>query len=374
MCEALTVDKMKDEIISGGTIYQIGGIPGHRREEHLVVVKSLIQLKLSRKTGCIGQLADFEKFFDSENLQGLMGSLSEAEVNSKAYRIWYKLNEKAVISVKSPAGISEKGEAGKICPQGGFGGALASGLDLAVGCKAYFEGSQDEISYGRVRCNPQLYQDDLLRVADSVESARAGNMRLLNMVRERQLSCHPSKTCYVIFGSQGYISKVKEQVAKEPIMLGDQITKPSKAEVYLGDVLAEGSSLAASTEASVARNMARCKGAMFEVHSIMEDFRIQAIGGMAGAWDLWEAGICASLLANCSTWVKMSPETVKSLNQFQNQYLRMIYSCPPSTPLCALGSLGWLRRSGSRRSISWQSSYTGRRPPTTAGRCWRSRC
>ena len=66
LCEALTLDKMKDEIISEGTINQIGGIPGHRREEHLVVVKSLIQLKLSRNTGCIGQLADFEKFFDFE--------------------------------------------------------------------------------------------------------------------------------------------------------------------------------------------------------------------------------------------------------------------------------------------------------------------
>ena len=67
LCEALTVDQMKTEIISGGTIYQIGGIPGHRREEHLVVVKSLIQMSLSRKTGCLVQLSDFEKFFDSEN-------------------------------------------------------------------------------------------------------------------------------------------------------------------------------------------------------------------------------------------------------------------------------------------------------------------
>ena len=173
LCEALTVDQMKTEIISGGTIYQIGGIPGHRREEHLVVVKSLIQMSLSRKTGCLVQLADFEKFFDSENLRGLMGSLAESKVNDKAYRIWYKLNEKAVISVQSPAGISEKGEAGRICPQGGFGGALASGLDLALGCKAYFQGSQDELSYGRGRSNPELYQDDLLRVAASTESAGA---------------------------------------------------------------------------------------------------------------------------------------------------------------------------------------------------------
>ena len=88
-------------------------------------------------------------------------------------------------------------------------------------------------------------------------------------------------------------------------MLGDQVTEPSKAEVYLGagDVLAEGSSLAANTEASVARNMARCEGTMSRVRAIMEDFRIQAIGGMAGALDLWEGGICPSLLANCSTWV-----------------------------------------------------------------------
>ena len=62
---------------------------------------------------------------------------------------------------------------------------------------------------------------------------------------------------------------------------------------------------------------------MYEVRAIMEDFRIQAIGGMAGAWDLWEAGICSSLLANCSTWVQMNKETIKKLNKCQNQYLRM---------------------------------------------------
>ena len=179
--------------------------------------------------------------------------MSEASVNDKAYRIWYKLNEKAVISVRSPAGTSEKAEAGRICPQGGFGGALASGLDLARGCEAYFRGSTEEVCYGRVRSSPLLYQDDYYRLAGSLESARAGNMRLLNMTRERQLSCHPTKTCFVIFGSKSYISKVRAIVKKEPIMLGDQVTQPSEAEVYLGDVLAEGSSLAASTEATAMR-------------------------------------------------------------------------------------------------------------------------
>lgn len=213
-----------------------------------------------------------------------------------------------------------------------------SGLDLALGCRRYFGSSQDEVNYGRVRGNPQLYQDDWIRVADSIGSARAGMMRLLCMIREKQLTCHPTKTCFVIYGSQSYINKVRKEAAQDPIMLGDQVTKPSKEEVYLGDVLAEGSSLAASTMATVDKRIARAKGAIREVKSIMEDFRMQAIGGMAGAWDLWKVGISASLLANCNTWVMLEKEAIKKLNDVFHEFLRNIYACPPSTPVPALRS------------------------------------
>ena len=63
---------------------------------------------------------------------------------------------------------------------------------------------------------------------------------------------------------------------------------------------------------------------------------MQTIGGMAGAWDLWERAILPSLLANCGSWVGIGNKTYKTLNELQNTYLRMIYSCPPSTPLLAL--------------------------------------
>ena len=191
--------------MSGSTKYQIRGIPGHCREEHLVVVKSIIQMFIGKKSktclrtgkprssqneGCIIQIANFMKFFDSENLRRLLGYLFESKVNKNACRIWFKLNQRAVIS---PLGTSEKAEAGDICPKGGFGGALVGGLDLARGCHSYFGGSQDEVSYGRVRCNPQLYQDDWLRAASSVGSARVGLMNLLCMTREKQLTGHPKK-------------------------------------------------------------------------------------------------------------------------------------------------------------------------------------
>ena len=58
LTEALTVKLMKDDIIRSGTKYQIGGITGHRVEEHLIVVKSIILLYIYRRSGVIIQLVD----------------------------------------------------------------------------------------------------------------------------------------------------------------------------------------------------------------------------------------------------------------------------------------------------------------------------
>ena len=40
--EAVVVDGMKEDILEGSSRYQIGGQPGHRSQEHLFTVKSLI--------------------------------------------------------------------------------------------------------------------------------------------------------------------------------------------------------------------------------------------------------------------------------------------------------------------------------------------
>ena len=78
----------------------------------------------------------------------------------------------------------------------------------------------------------------------------------------------------------------------------------------------------------------------------MEDFWLIALGGMAGAIDVREMELCAKLLANCGSWVGISKLALKQLNQLQESYLRIVYSCPSSTPIPALRALvGVWRRS-----------------------------
>ena len=49
---------MKPDILKAGTKYQIGGIPRYRIEEHLIVLKSFIMLRMNKKKGVVIQLVD----------------------------------------------------------------------------------------------------------------------------------------------------------------------------------------------------------------------------------------------------------------------------------------------------------------------------
>ena len=147
---------------------------------------------------------DYEKLFDSERLRACMASLNVAKVKKKAYRSWFKSNKTSVISVATPLGKTEKVEVHEIVTQGSGGAALASGLDLALGLKSYFSGIQDEICFGKVRSQPQAWQDDILRIAEDVNSTRVGNAKLAAITSEKEIKAHEKKTTFVIVGTKEY--------------------------------------------------------------------------------------------------------------------------------------------------------------------------
>ena len=129
-----------------------------------------------------------------------MTSLANAKVNKKAYRCWCKLNQKTVIRVATPTGMSEKAEVDEIVAQGSGGVALASGADIAQGLEGQFSGSLDEISYGWVCLQPLAYQDDINRLALNVNSTRAGSQKLFCLMNQKGLKCNPTKTVCISTG------------------------------------------------------------------------------------------------------------------------------------------------------------------------------
>ena len=193
-----------------------------------------------------------------------------------------------------------------------------------------------------MRIQPQSFQDDILRVAPTLASARSGNIKLHMMLSERLLRCHPKKTCFLLIGSKNYKEDIREELKYFPIKFGDFTRMEKNQDMYLGDVLSTNG-LAGSVEATVMQRLGKVKGAIYEAAAILKDYRMQAIGGMMGAWDIWEKAIIPRLLANCGSWVEISKPTVKLLEETQNLYCHLVYACPGSTPKPALrGQAGLL--------------------------------
>ena len=135
-------------------------------------------------------------------------------------------------------------------------------------------------------------------------------------------------------------------------MFGEFKMKFVENKVYLGDVISS-KGLEESVKLTIDKQKSKVNGGIYEAKAIMEDFRMQAIVGMAGAWDIWETAIVPSLLANCGSWVGIGKDIYHSLNELQFKYIRSIYSCPPSTPLIAdLLNVSTIKTSGCVK-FSW---------------------
>ena len=93
-----------------------------------------------------------------------------------------------------------------------------------------------------------------------------------------------------MIGPRRYKEGVQNDFKLSPLKFGDQDLK-KKTE---GDVLSSGG-LAEPVEATIASRLAKTKGAIFEMAAIMKDFRMQVVGGMQGAFDIWEQTIIPSL-------------------------------------------------------------------------------
>ena len=107
-------------------MFQIGGQPGHRSEELLFVMKSVIARQRMKGKEIVIQCFDISKYFDKEMMHDAVLACKEWGVDPKATRLWYKLNEKTEICVKTGVGTTDYANVGAVVGQGTMGGDLIS--------------------------------------------------------------------------------------------------------------------------------------------------------------------------------------------------------------------------------------------------------
>ena len=174
MFDGLVLSKMKDTLLKNMSKFQIGSKPGHRTQEHLFVLFSVMELCKKQKKNLIIQSVDIARYFDRHHLLEAAHWLADASVPEKCYRLFWKMNEKTTVKVKTSAGESATAITGENTGQGSRSASIVCSMSLSKSVDQYYEDSQYEVSYGTLKLAPMQYVDDALRLTTSLEGARDG--------------------------------------------------------------------------------------------------------------------------------------------------------------------------------------------------------
>ena len=103
----LVMSLAKEKMVSNMSKYQIGAKPGHRAQEHLFTIKSVMLLYWHLDKPLFLTMWDVSKFFDRECLKEWMNELYKNDVRGKLYRLVFQRNKETVIQVQTPVGLTQ---------------------------------------------------------------------------------------------------------------------------------------------------------------------------------------------------------------------------------------------------------------------------
>ena len=333
--EGIVVDKSKQKLIDACSKFQIGGIPGHRPQEHLFSVKSIIGLYHYLNIPLFISYWDISKYFDKEILRDAMDTLYQAGIRGKLYRLWFMLNCDTQIRVKTSFGMTDVAATGENVAQGSIGGGLISSLNLDRTVTSYFAGAE-EASYASLKLSPLLFQDDSLRFSTTIEEVQKGNILMSNAMKIKQLELNVDKSGVMIFGRKKKVELIKKNVEEQKYFEIDGLEiKIKLQDKYLGDYLHSGG-LSKSVEATVSKRYGACLNKILELKSVMEDFRMHSLGGIKVGLEIFNLAILPQLLYNAATWFEITDTTINRLESLQRILLRCLLCVPNSTPVAAL--------------------------------------
>ena len=330
----MVMSQAKEKIISNMTKYQIGTKTGHRAQEHLFTLKSVIFLYLMLDFPLLEKLYDISKFFGRESLRDGMNAIYHCGIKGKLYRLIYNMNKDTKIRVRTAVGETEEKETGENIGQGTLEGANISAANIDYTVNMFFKTSIDELSYGGEQLQPLLFQDDISRLATSVWGAQSGNNKMESVMETKLLDFNLDKSCVIVMGSRLKKAEINEQLRENPLKLCGQEMKCVAMEKYLGDMLSSGG-LSDSVQATVLKRKGQVVSTILETKAVIEDCRSNVVGGITAGIEIWELAILPYLLNNSDTWVEISKATIDTLDDLQYMFYRYLLATTRACPIPA---------------------------------------
>ena len=232
-----------------------------------------------------------------------------------------KLNKNTKIRINTPVGVSKPKDTGPIITQGSVEVGVLSSVSIDNGINVTFANSDCEVVYNGLKLGPLNYQDDIMRMAETIASAQYSNRLMEDLFNQKSLSFNLSKSQFLIMGSRKARKKISDELKNNPIKLCGENMKEAKALKYLGEFLSYD--LEDSVHQTVIRRIGIAKRTIFEIRAVIEDSRAETLGPIGLAFDIWELALIPMITHHTETWTNLSRKTVKVLDNLFHGFCKI---------------------------------------------------
>ena len=329
LLEALITQKIKPQIVEATPSLQIGGMPQSQSVEHLVTLKTWMKQIEENDSEGVVSFYDMAKFFDKESLLDCMDTLNKkANIDAKSYRMLYNLNANTKISVKTSVGESKTAPIYDSIGQGSFSAAISSSLN--IGCGVADKLKDDcTANIGTLELIALILQDDITKMCNTIEQARNGSQKIDELLKQKLLSVNYDKSKYLLLGNTRAKNRMRKELKKWPMKMGEEIIANSILEKYLGDIIHEKG----CEESITATIKERMRKLIPQCEDIIQIANTPLMGGLRNsniAFKLFESLVIQPLLHNCASWIGITEKHIKELQKFQNKFIRRVLHLPHS--------------------------------------------
>ena len=328
----LVMGAAKETLVESMSKFQIGTRTGHRAQEHIYTIKTVLSYYIKYDKPIILNTWDVSKFFDRENLRDCLNEIYKSGIHGKIYRLLYKMNENTCIRVQTPLGLSCERNTGENVAQGSVDGAILSAVSLDKSVFDHFKDSEHEVFFLNLKLGPLLFMDDVARLSLDLASAQNGLDRMECVAESKLLDFNLDKSGFVVFGNKRRRLEILEQLKQNPLTLCQKKVSRFETFKYLGDYLS-GEGLADSVNVTIAKRKGITKRTIYEIRSIVDDCRSTITGGIITGIQIWEMALIPMLLYNAETWLEMDRNALSSLEELQYEFLRCLLAVGSGCPL-----------------------------------------
>ena len=312
--ERIILFRATDKINSKMSPYQAGGRSNFSIGEQVYILRSILEKYNYYNQPIYLQFIDLKKAFDKMVVKNILQNLWESGIRGKIWRFIKKINDKAIIRIKTnAANTTDEFTTKDILKQGSVLAANLAAMHTDTLAEK-FRYRNLAVEYGNISLPLLLFQDDVVKFDKSAIDIQASNIILESFQFENKMEFHPTKTMIMT-----------NQANPPEIILNKKVVPITNEYKYLGDLIVVNNDL----HPLIWERKNVITGTVCELMNILSQTRQYSF---MAATQYLEGIITPKLLLNAETWPRITEEDYMQIEQIHSQAIKRLLRLPYSTP------------------------------------------